>query len=149
TASPIALYALQHPTEFFARMEQVSIFNQIQEVGDVSPLYSNVAKHLLMFNAAGDPNGRHNLPGAPMLDPLTGALFVAGLLYCLARPWQPTATLRVAWVPLMLSGGVFSLDFEAPQGLRCLDEVIAVAALAAVPFAALWSSWIRIARAVA
>ena len=51
TASPIALYALRHPTEFFARMEQVSIFNK--SAGNVTfsgPITGTGEGITLMFN---------------------------------------------------------------------------------------------------
>jgi hypothetical protein len=137
TVSPVALHAALRPAEFFERAAQVSIFNAAHEGGYLTPLWSNVTKHFLMFNAVGDDNGRHNLPGAPMLDPITGALFLVGLLYCLPRLRRPAAFLLVAWVPIMLLGGILSR--EAPHGLRTLDEVTGVALLAALPATSLWS----------
>ena len=35
----------------------------------VSVTGTQCRQHLLMFNLAGDRNGRHNLYGAPILDP--------------------------------------------------------------------------------
>ena len=37
-------------------------------------LWTNVQKHALMFHVSGDMNGRHNIPGWPMLDPISGCL---------------------------------------------------------------------------
>lgn len=78
----------------------------------------NIRKHFLMFNWHGDPNGRHNLPGAPMLDSITAALFVAGVAHSLRRILEPHYLLLLVWVLISLLGGILSLDFEAPQALR-------------------------------
>ena len=55
----------------------------------VRAVLDNTAKHLLMFHYRGDPNGRHNLPSAPMLARLTGVLMVFGLVLCLFRLRDP------------------------------------------------------------
>ena len=80
-------------------------------------------EHLLMFNFHGDNNGRHNLPGTPMLDPITGALMVLGVGLCLWRIRQPGSFLLLAWLLLMLVPGIFSLDFEAPQSYRAIGSL--------------------------
>ena len=46
-------------------------------------LLDNAQRVLLMLHVRGDNNPRHNIPGAPQLDPITGALFVVGLLLVL------------------------------------------------------------------
>ncbi|MEZ4620117.1 MAG: PA14 domain-containing protein [Caldilineaceae bacterium] len=94
-----------------------------------------------MFNYRGDPNGRHNLPGEPMLDNLLGALFVLGVGLCLLRFWRPRALLLLIWLFVMLMGGVLSLGFEAPQSLRAIGTQPASYLLAMVPLHALWVAW--------
>ncbi len=106
-------------------------------------LIENARKHLLMFNYWGDPNGRHNLPGEPMLDNLTAALFVLGVGLCLVRFWRPRAMLLLLWLGVMLLGGILSLGFEAPQSLRAIGTQPAVYLLAFVPLYALWQAWQR------
>jgi hypothetical protein len=93
----------------------------------------NTATHLLMFNYQGDPNGRHNLPGEPMLDYATAALAVLGLVYALTRARFPRYSLLVCWFVVMLAGGVFSLPFEAPQSLRAIGALPVAYVLATLP----------------
>ena len=83
----------------------------------------NAAKHLLMFNYRGDPNGRHNLPGEPMLDYATSVFAVLGAGLALTRLREPRQFLLPIWLLIMLAGGVFSLDFEAPQSLRAIGSL--------------------------
>jgi hypothetical protein len=45
----------------------------------LAPVWRQTAADCLMFNRRGDGNPRHNLPGTPMLDDVTGVLFVLGL----------------------------------------------------------------------
>ena len=96
--------------------------------------------HVLMFNSAGDNNGRHNLPGAPMLDTFTGIFFVLGLGMSLTRLWRPRYMLLLAWMVILLQPAIWSIEFEAPQALRAILVTPAVALLAALPLGALWAT---------
>ena len=98
-----------------------------------------------MFNYQGDRNGRHNLPGQPMLDPISGTLLVLGVALTLWRFRQPASFLLLAWFLLMLTPGIFSLDFESPQSLRAIGSLPAVYLLALVPIHALWQAWEKLA----
>ncbi|HUE75998.1 MAG TPA: glycosyltransferase family 39 protein, partial [Chloroflexota bacterium] len=137
--SPLAQFAILNPTEFRSRLDQVSIFREVSEKTSVSPVVENLGKHLLMFHVAGDSNGRHNLPGAPMLDPVIGALLILGLAMAIGRAKRSEIFILLVWIPIMLAGGVLSLSFEAPQALRTIDNVTAVVLLAALPLVALWN----------
>lgn len=132
-ASPITAAAVVFPRELNERTATVSIFKAVDEQKSYAPLIENVKKHLLMFNVRGDGNGRHNLPGAPMLERTTAALAVLGFFVALFRLRRPEYAALIVWWAVMLQGGIFSLDFEAPQAYRTIDEVIPVALLAALP----------------
>jgi hypothetical protein len=103
----------------------------------------SVVKHLLMFNYRGDLNPRHNLPGEPMLDPLSGALMVLGLGLCLWRARQPRSLLLPIWLGVMLLGGIFSRSEEAPHSLRAIGSLPAAYLLALAPLDALGQAWAR------
>src|SRR5207245_4198417 len=95
----------------------------------------NLAATLLMFHVHGDDNWRHNLPGAPMLDPLTGALFVLGLVLVCRRPRDRAApTLLFAWLFAMLLPNLLSVE-GVPHGLRSCGVLPAVALLAGIGMA--------------
>ena len=139
--APLAVFSQEEPDIFFRRTRTVSIFNEFpsDEVADV--LLDSAAAHFLMYNVRGDPNGRHNLPGEPTLAPVAGALFVLGLGMSLASLWRRRSLLLITWLLVMMSGGIFSLSFEAPQSLRAIGALPAVYLLATLPLARLWQNW--------
>ncbi|HEX8959019.1 MAG TPA: PA14 domain-containing protein [Solirubrobacterales bacterium] len=139
--APLIQFGIANPGEFASRLTEASIFKEVQATGGIAPIVSNLREHVLMFNYAGDDNGRHNLPGAPMLDQVVGAAFVLGLALCIRGARKPRHSLLLAWVIVMLAGGVFSLSFEAPQALRTIDETTAVALLASLPIVGLWETF--------
>ncbi|MDP8922998.1 MAG: PA14 domain-containing protein, partial [Chloroflexota bacterium] len=132
-ASPLVLFAIRHPDEYLSRSHQVFIMHEVRSAKSWEPLVSSVQKHLLMFNVAGDRNGRHNLPGAPMLDQVTAALFVIGLALAATRLRRPEWALLPIWCVVGLAGGALTLAFEAPQALRGIEAMTPAILLAAAP----------------
>lgn len=137
-AAPVAEFSMKHPELFGSRTSQVSIFNHRDEPNLMKAIALNAKKHLLMFNQDGDRNGRHNLPGAPMLDPATGVLFVLGLGLVLTRRPDPAGLLFLATFGAGLLGGIFSLDFEAPQSVRSIVALPSVFFFAALALEGAW-----------
>jgi DNA-binding beta-propeller fold protein YncE len=128
-ALPVLIFALQHPTDYNARTVQTLILAApVDNAEKLRQVWDNVQKHLLMFNVSGDMNGRHNLPGAPMLDPLSGGLVVLGLGWLLLRPRDWRTVLLLAWAGAALASGILTLAFEAPQAARtiAITPVLAV-----------------------
>jgi streptogramin lyase/4-amino-4-deoxy-L-arabinose transferase-like glycosyltransferase len=142
-AAPMLLFARDKPEIYFARTKETSLFSNKQPAERWPALIENVRKHLLMYNYRGDPNGRHNLPGAPMLDSATGALMVLGLGLALWRWRRPRYLLLPIWLGVMLLGGILSLDFEAPQSLRAIGTLPIAYILATIPLHELWQMWRR------
>jgi len=133
TVAPVVQFALREPDVFWERARKISILRDPNVTDLRTAVAQNAAKHALMFNYWGDPNGRHNLPGEPMLDDVVAVLFVLGLFVSLARLRRPRYLLLVVWIVLMLGGGIFSVTFEAPQSLRAIGTLPAAYALAVVP----------------
>ena len=138
---PVSRFAIFQPEVFFDRMRVTSIFEGKTTEEGWTAVAQTTREHLLMFNYQGDRNGRHNLPGEPMLDPITGTLLVLGVALRLWRIRQPGSWLLLAWLILMLAPGIFSLDFESPQSLRAIGSLPAAYLLAAVPINAIWQEW--------
>ncbi len=134
---PVVRYAWDNPDAFLYRTRQISIFTKRDQPNLGLALWDSAKQHLLMFNYAGDRNGRHNLPGEPMLDPITGVLFVLGVGLAALRIRQPANLFFLILLPAALIGGIFSVDFEAPQALRSIAVIPAVVYLAALPLVAL------------
>ncbi|MBX7236514.1 MAG: glycosyltransferase family 39 protein [Caldilineales bacterium] len=132
TFAPLAFTYYKDPFTFLNRSQQVSILNDVRSAGgDLAPLQESVKRHLLMFHVAGDTNGRHNLPGAPMLDPITGAFFVLGLGWAVWKWRDHRRVLSLIWIAFTLLGGILSQLAEAPQAYRTLAVTPAIALLCA------------------
>jgi len=133
--APVAQFAVRNNEAFFQRTGMTSLFRQRDEPNLAQAYWNTLSKHLLMFNVQGDHNGRHNLPSAPMLDPVMGVLFILGLAYALWRWHDPPNALMLLLFVIMLHGGVLSLDFEAPQSLRSIGIIPALVYFITLPLA--------------
>lgn len=137
-AAPFLTALWLDPDYTLARERTVSIFTEYSDrAAQIAAIKANLRAHLLMFTVAGDRNGRHNLPGAPMLDAVTGACFLLGLGISLRRLHRWFYLLLLCWLGASMLGGILSLDFEAPQGARTVGAVAPIALIAALPLAAL------------
>jgi DNA-binding beta-propeller fold protein YncE/4-amino-4-deoxy-L-arabinose transferase-like glycosyltransferase len=141
---PVGQVAIRDFGQFNSRAQTVSIFNEVNQAGNWSPLINNIKTHLLMFDVRGDPNGRHNWSGRPMLDPVTGGLAIAGLALALVRFWRIEFALPLLWLPIATLGGALSLSFEAPQTHRSIDAIVPSLLFAALPLGLLWHELDRI-----
>ncbi len=138
---PISQLLITQPDTFLSRMQVTSIFTGKTTQEGLKAVAQTTREHFLMFNYQGDRNGRHNLSGAPMLDPISASLLILGTALSLWRIRQPGSFLLIAWLVLMLAPGIFSLDFESPQSLRAIGSLPAAYLLAVVPIHALWQKW--------
>ncbi len=139
TFAPLGFTYAKDTFTFTNRSEQISILNDIQEAGgSIQPLLTSVKRHLLMFNVAGDRNPRHNLPGAPMLDPITGSFFLLGAAWSLWRWKDHRRGLVIIWVGITLLGGILTRLDEAPQAYRTLAVAPAIALMAADTYNLTW-----------
>ena len=138
TLAPLGFTYVKNPFTLLNRSQQVSIMNDIQAADSLRPLVESTKRHLLMFNVAGDRNPRHNLPGAPMLDPITGAFFLLGMGWSLWRWKDHRRGLVIIWVGITLLGGILSRLGEAPQAYRTLAVTPAIALAAADAYNLTW-----------
>ncbi len=138
---PLGKYAIKNPESFGRRMQMTSIITKRDDPNLISAISTTFKKHVQMFHIRGDNNGRHNLPGEPMLDPIMGMLFILGIGLALRNLFskyaKPTHLFFFILMPISLLGGVLSLDFEAPQGLRSIAILPAIAYFCALPVAGL------------
>ena len=139
--APLATFAFTRLDRYLERTRTVSIFEEYPEDQVWGKVRESAVTHVLMYNVRGDPNGRHNLPGEPMLAPIAGSLLVLGLALSLSRFWRPRFLLLILWFFGLLAGGVFSLSFEAPQSLRAIGTMPVAYLLVLLPLALLWQNW--------
>lgn len=129
--APILVTYITNPFTFNNRASEISIFVEVREQGSYQPLLDNIEAHLKFFHQAGDRHGKHNLPGEPETDPITGLLFVVGLGYGLLRLRDRRRGLLWLWLVFAMIGGVLSVRHESPQAYRTLTAIPAIAILAA------------------
>ena len=98
------------------RLQQLG--GPVQEAlnGNVEPVVRYTLATLGMFNVAGDPIPRYNLPGRPVFDVITGLLFLLGLLIALRRWREPRNLFALLWLPIGLLPSM--LSDSAPSFLR-------------------------------
>lgn len=139
-AAPLAWHYLRHPDHFTDPRRVVSVFSPNLPPGTlVSSLEHGFAATALMFHVHGDDNWRHNIAGAPLLDPVTGLLLLVGIGAALlalrragaeARPFgRPAAILLLAWLAILLLPSALSVE-GVPHALRACGVLPAVALLA-------------------
>ncbi len=81
-AAPMFYDFYQNPDHFSSRTGAVSIFSPEINKGDFWGTFGKTfGLSLVKYNFWGDQNWRHNYPPYPVLDPVTGAFFLAGFLF--------------------------------------------------------------------
>lgn len=121
-ATPLAIFFARNPHAFWERAQNLSG----GDVGALDRTFSAAG----IFLWAGDAVARHNLPGRPVFDPLTGGLFLVGLVVCLVRWRQPgylalPLTCATMLLPQALASG-------EPHFLRAAGVLPAAQVIAAV-----------------
>lgn len=113
------------------RVSQVSVLtsNYLDIHSPIGLILDNTGRYLQMWHVQGEPNGRHHLPNAPMLDPLVGLLLVVGVGMVL----RGGAAARRRWALLIIPAvylvpAVFSTD--APHAMRALGSLAPTCMLA-------------------
>ena len=138
TLSPLFVFVRENPDDYLARAQQVSVWSHAAATGNsgASLLAQNLRSYALAFHWSGDRNGRHHLPGAPLLDPVAGLGLLAGLFLALARPTSRRHRFLLLWLVAGLLPGLLTVD--APSGLRTIEAAPAVYSAAALGLLALW-----------
>ena len=139
--NPLGLYAVRYPQQFMGRTIHISVFHEVQAVGNWSPVWSNLRKTLGMFHYQGDPASLHNLPGAPMLDVWVGALVVLGVAYALWHWRRREHLLYLFWAAGVLALGVLSAAHEAPTSRRTIGLIPLLYLLATLALERVWQAF--------
>ena len=117
-ALPMLLHYLHHPEHFNFPHRVVSVFSPRVDAAQIpAELAGNLLRTALMFHVRGDANWRHNLAGAPMLDPVSGILLIAGAVILLRRGQGAARALLFGWLSAMLLPNLLSVE-GVPHGLR-------------------------------
>lgn len=132
---PILIFARENPTLYQWRSKFTLIFyEENREPGEsvLDIIKINIPVYLEMFHFTGDGIGRHNLSRAPMLDAVTGLLFVVGLWYAFQKHHESTSWYFLLVFLVSLIMGIITMKLDAPQVNRTGGVVIPVAFCAAL-----------------
>jgi 4-amino-4-deoxy-L-arabinose transferase-like glycosyltransferase len=128
-ALPMGMYFLNHPAEFFHRMNQLSPLGRQHPV---MRIWGGILMAVMQFNVRGDSDWGTNISSAPLLLWPVGLLFLLGIglaLWTLVRrrTGRTTAGLLLLWLVTMLVPTALSYDTSA---LRTIGDVTPVFLLA-------------------
>jgi 4-amino-4-deoxy-L-arabinose transferase-like glycosyltransferase len=85
SAAPMFYTFYAHP-EYFEARSSISVLSPDVNHGHlVGTFFRSFSLSLVKYNFWGDQNWRHNYPPYPLLDTLTGIMFLFGFLYSLVR----------------------------------------------------------------
>lgn len=112
-ASPLLVSTLQGNRVFIE-----AFLRHSAGVGDVTKLVALTLQRLdrlkavaLIFTHKGAPDAALNLPGEPMLDPVSGVLFALGIVYSVLTFFRPYRLWFLLWVAIVVwVGAVFPLN---------------------------------------
>jgi 4-amino-4-deoxy-L-arabinose transferase-like glycosyltransferase len=129
-AAPLLHFLGTHP-EAEQRIGQLSRPLREAAQGDFSGLWRRVSRTLPMFTVQGDPLWLYNIPGRPLLDTVSGALFYAGILVCLWHWRNPHYVFLLLWLiagvgPALVTGP----DATVLRSIAAQPAVFVIAALA-------------------
>ncbi len=142
---PLGSYYVLHPADFISHTTQVSIF--ASQTNPLPAVVNNAGLLLGMFVLKGDEGIIRNVPGRPVFDPFSGALFLIGVIILAGTLVWPRvsalnrrrAVLLTVWIVLALGLSLFSDD--APNYGRTLIALPAVMILPAWGIAVCWEQW--------
>ena len=147
--APLAAYWLTHPGSFLARANQVAPTAW-------SEVWSGLVRCAGMFFLRGDPYIRFNLPGRPLLDPVTGVLMLVGVgvvIRRLVQRGQPalsaplsTPVFLLIFLPVMLLPSALATNEVTPSNLRTVGLMPFVYVFPAVGIWAVGQWLVRVLR---
>lgn len=155
--APLAYTFVSHPEYFSSRSSEISIFSPSINHGHLGlTLAKTIGLSLIQYTFVGDMNWRHNYPPYPLLDFVTGILFLSGFVFLVMRiillaknRWTRGERNRELMISLFLLGWFFSMlvpEFLTAEGLphalRAIGTQPAIFLIASVPL--LWfGEWLR------
>ena len=136
--APQAAYAVVETEEFLKRGRDTSLFHERPPGESLPMLWDNLLVDLRMFHMQGGRHPMDNLPGAPMLDPVSGALLLLGVALSIARWRRLGLALLLLWVLLAFVPSLVSDRAVYTNPRRTIAALPAVALLVALMPALAW-----------
>jgi 4-amino-4-deoxy-L-arabinose transferase-like glycosyltransferase len=138
-ALPLMLYLAQ-----YSDGGKLSFFNINQPLlelqqGNLQPLLENVINTLGVFAFTSEALPYYGIPGRPFFDPLSAALFFAGLLIAVWRWRKPEYTFVLLWFFITLAPTMVS--FPAPNSIRAIAAQVVAFMFIGIAVAAIVRRW--------
>ena len=136
---PMVRYMYDDPDMYWYRvLTRTTNLERTVETSKIEIFVNNVKRALLMFNWEGDSNWTVAVPLRPILDRVSGALFVLGagyLLYLLLVKRRPIALYLVVAVFVVLLPSTLSIAFpvENPSNIRTSGVIPLMIVMVALP----------------
>ncbi|MEA3375865.1 MAG: glycosyltransferase family 39 protein [Chloroflexota bacterium] len=136
--TPLLLHYVAHPAELVSRPRQVSIFasgwlqreQQMTGRSAASLLLQQLWRSISAFNYTLDPTFWYR-PSIPLLDSVSGALFIVGLVWTIGHYRWPSNSLLLTWFWLALIAG-WVMTENPPSSQRLVGAAPALAMLVAL-----------------
>ena len=157
TALPLIYEFATHPEYLSSRSASISILSPAVNHGHLAlTLAKTLSLSLIKYTFVGDMNWRHNYPPYPLLDLVSGTLFLAGFVFLIMRVillakkrWKHAERNRELMISLFLLGWFFTMlipEFLTgeglPHALRAIGTQPVVFLIASLPL--LWfGEWLR------
>jgi len=123
-SAPLVIWLATHPGAEYRITEVQEPLDRLL-AGNPSLVWQNLGANLKLFTVAGDPWPRQNLPGRPVFaDPISAALFYAGLLIALYRWRDPRYGFLLLWLIGALVPSV--ITSVAPSSIRDILGLVVV-----------------------
>lgn len=136
--APFGLYMVRNPEKVKQRIATVSGINAWEKALDGEPaaLLETVSSVLLMFNFSGDTALRYHVDARPVFDPLTGLLFLMGLIASIWLAFNRRSQnragygLMLLWLGAMLApNAILGADTSFLRGAGAIVPVYLLAAI--------------------
>lgn len=137
---PEGWYFWRHPDVFFHRALAVSAVLSAPDATTPAAFARAVAQNLGIFSFSGDLDWSRNLPGRPLLDPLTSLLGAVGLVLTLRRIRRPANGLVLVWMVVMLLPSLLT-TIQIPNNLRIVGIIPLPFLFPALAVDWLWDGW--------
>jgi len=139
--APLGWYFLTHPGSFAQRASTVMAFGTQESpwIRVAQAVAGNVAQFFIP--GLGDTAWFYNLPGRPLLEPITAVLALVGMFICLRRWRQSPYLFLLLWWPIMLLPSFLAVDRipTVPRVLGVMPALYFFPAIAVVTLA----DWVR------
>jgi hypothetical protein len=117
-AAPLFLLREGRGTPYFGRASRHSVAREMRIAGSPLPLLAAAADALPAPWLLPDPEGRHDLEGAPRLPWIVGVPFAVGLARALVSPRSDLSALLLALAATALAAAVAGGQAGHPNGFR-------------------------------